>query len=96
MEKRLSSIGLENNEENRRKYRQVFYMKYLTKIPLQLLFTGNPDLGKYISGVILFHETFYQKTDDGTPFVEVLKSQGIIPGIKVNILNFKGTCFPGR
>ncbi|VDM82224.1 unnamed protein product [Strongylus vulgaris] len=72
MEKRLKSIGVENNEENRRKYRQ-------------LLFTGNPDLGKHISGVIMFHETFYQKADDGTRFVDVLKKQGIIPGIKARI-----------
>jgi fructose-bisphosphate aldolase class I len=36
-----------------------------------------------ISGVILFEETLYQRTDDGTPFVELLKSRGIIPGIKV-------------
>ncbi|CAJ0599299.1 unnamed protein product [Cylicocyclus nassatus] len=71
MEKRLKSIGVENTEENRRKYRQ-------------LLFTGNPDLGKHISGVIMFHETFYQKADDGTRFVDVLKKQGIIPGIKVD------------
>ncbi|EYB95416.1 hypothetical protein Y032_0160g3341 [Ancylostoma ceylanicum] len=71
MEKRLKSIGLENTEENRRKYRQ-------------LLFTGNPDLGKHISGVIMFHETFYQKADDGTRFVDALKKQGIIPGIKVD------------
>jgi fructose-bisphosphate aldolase class I len=71
MEKRLTSIGLENTEENRRKYRQT-------------LFTGSDELGKYISGVILFDETFYQKTDDGTPFVEVLQKKGIIPGIKVD------------
>jgi fructose-bisphosphate aldolase class 1 len=37
-----------------------------------------------ISGVILFHETLYQKADDGTPFVELLKQKGIIPGIKVD------------
>ncbi|CAI2349400.1 unnamed protein product [Caenorhabditis sp. 36 PRJEB53466] len=71
MEKRLTSIGLENNEENRRKYRQ-------------LLFTAGADLNKYISGVILFHETFYQKTDDGKPFTQLLQEQGIIPGIKVD------------
>jgi len=34
--------------------------------------------------VILFEETLYQKTDDGTPFVQVLKQKGIIPGIKVD------------
>lgn len=71
MEKRLKPLGLENTEENRRLYRQ-------------LLFTGDKELAQYISGVILFDETLYQKTDDGTRFVDVLKSQGIIPGIKVD------------
>uniref|UniRef100_A0A915D052 Fructose-bisphosphate aldolase n=1 Tax=Ditylenchus dipsaci TaxID=166011 RepID=A0A915D052_9BILA len=71
MEKRLSPLGLENTEENRRVYRQM-------------LFTGNDELQKYISGVILFDETFYQATDDGVKFVDVLKSKGIIPGIKVD------------
>lgn len=71
MEKKMASIGLPNTEENRRKYRQ-------------LLFTANPDLNKHISGVIMFDETFYQKTDDGVLFVDVLKKQNIIPGIKVD------------
>ncbi len=39
---------------------------------------------EYISGVIMFEETLYQKADDGTQFVDVLKSKGIIPGIKVD------------
>ena len=34
--------------------------------------------------VILFHETLYQKADDGTPFVDLIKAAGIIPGIKVD------------
>ena len=42
-----------------------------------------PGLNEYISGVILYEETLYQKADDGTPFVEMLKSQNIITGIKV-------------
>ncbi|WKY00485.1 hypothetical protein Q1695_014938 [Nippostrongylus brasiliensis] len=70
MEKKMKALGCENSEENRRKYRQ-------------LLFT-TPDLNKSISGVIMFHETFYQKTDDGTRFVDVLKKHNIIPGIKVD------------
>lgn len=41
-------------------------------------------LSEYISAVILFDETVYQKTDDGTPFIEVLKKKNIIPGIKVD------------
>ena len=40
-------------------------------------------ISDYISGVILYEETLYQKADDGTPFVELLKKQHIIPGIKV-------------
>ncbi|XP_060534212.1 fructose-bisphosphate aldolase [Cylas formicarius] len=71
MGKRLADIGVENTEENRRKYRQ-------------LLFTTCNTVGDYISGVILFHETLYQKADDGTPFPELLKQKGIIPGIKVD------------
>eukprot|EP00952_Eustigmatos_sp_NYUAD-ZCMA_P011243 45751-Eustigmatos_ZCMA.PRE.1 len=39
---------------------------------------------QYISGAIMFDETLYQSTRDGTPFVDVLKSQDILPGIKVD------------
>jgi len=67
---RLESIGLENIEENRQKWRQ-------------LLFT-TPDLGKYISGAILFEETLYQDSTEGKPFVDMLNEAGIIPGIKVD------------
>ena len=38
---------------------------------------------QYVSGVILFEETLYQNADDGTPFVDIMKAKGIIPGIKV-------------
>lgn len=71
MGKRLADIGAENTDENRRKYRQ-------------LLFTTDNKLSDYVSGVILFHETVYQKADDGTPFIELLNKKGIIPGIKVD------------
>ena len=36
-----------------------------------------------MSGVILYEETLYQNADDGTPFVEIMKSLNILPGIKV-------------
>src|SRR5436853_3541400 len=68
--KRLKAIELDSTEETRRSYRQM-------------LFT-TPGLGDYISGVILFDETIRQKTDDGAPFVELLRAQGIIPGIKMD------------
>ncbi|VDP16096.1 unnamed protein product [Soboliphyme baturini] len=71
MAKRLTPIGLENVEENRRKYRQM-------------LFTVDMEMSSYISGVIMFHESFYQKADSGKTFVQELKDKGIIPGIKVD------------
>jgi fructose-bisphosphate aldolase class I len=67
---RLESIGLENTEENRQVWRN-------------LLFT-TPDIGKYISGAILFEETLFQSDPSGKPFVDVLNANGIIPGIKVD------------
>src|SRR6266478_4965915 len=68
--KRFKTIDLPSTEENRRAYREM-------------LFT-TPGLGDSISGVILFDETIRQKTKDGRPFVEVLRQQGVIPGIKVD------------
>lgn len=50
----------------------------------ELLFTTDKVVAANISGVILFHETLYQKTEDGKPFVDILKEKGIIPGIKVD------------
>ena len=70
IEKRFNSIKVENVEENRRAYRDM-------------LFTTQ-GLGEYISGVILFDETLRQKSADGTPFVDLLQKQGILPGIKVD------------
>jgi fructose-bisphosphate aldolase class I len=68
--KRFESIGLENNSENARRYRE-------------LLFT-TADLDKHISGVILFDETTKQSTKDGTNFVKHLINRGIVAGIKVD------------
>jgi fructose-bisphosphate aldolase class I len=70
IQKRLESIGVESTEENRRAYRDV-------------LFTTE-GVGEFISGVIMFDETIRQAAKDGTPFVKVLDSAGIIPGIKVD------------
>src|SRR5919109_5425088 len=70
IKKRFDSIDVESTEETRRAYRD-------------LLFT-TPGVEEYISGVILFDETIRQRSDDGTPFPELLASKGIIPGIKVD------------
>merc|ERR1740121_828706 len=67
---RLEANGMENIEANRQKWRN-------------LLFTTE-GLGEYISGAILFEETLFQNDPDGKPFVDVLKGNGIIPGIKVD------------
>lgn len=32
----------------------------------------------------MFEETLYQSCADGKPFVDVLRDQGIMPGIKVD------------
>lgn len=80
--KRLASIGLESTEERRRAYREI-------------LFT-TPGVGEFVSGVILFDETIRQSAADGTPFPEVLRRQGVIPGIKVDAGTKPLAGFPGE
>lgn len=67
---RLQAIGLENTEENRIRYRE--------------LLVTTPDLGEHIGGAILFEETLYQHISDGSSFVDTLRKQNIIPGVKVD------------
>ena len=69
--KRFIEIKVENNEANRRGYRD-------------LLFSAGKELPKYIGGVILFEETLNQKNSEGKPFPDVLRDQGILVGIKVD------------
>ncbi|XP_059048239.1 fructose-bisphosphate aldolase-like isoform X2 [Achroia grisella] len=69
--KLLAAVGLQNTENNRRRYRQ-------------LLFTADDALSENVSAVILFDETVYQKTDNGQSFIEVLRQKNIIPGIKLD------------
>jgi fructose-bisphosphate aldolase class I len=71
IKKRFDSIGTESTEANRRAYREM-------------LFTTK-DIADYISGVILYDETIRQHASDGTPLVQLLEAQGIIPGIKVDL-----------
>merc|ERR1711924_454527 len=49
-----------------------------------LLFT-TPGINQYISGAILYEETLFQDDPSGKPFVDVLKANNIIPGIKVDM-----------
>ena len=68
--RRFDSVGIRSTEQSRRAYREM-------------LFT-TPGAAEFISGVILYDETIRQKSSDGTPLAEVLSSQGIVPGIKVD------------
>ncbi|KAL9230051.1 hypothetical protein vseg_005444 [Gypsophila vaccaria] len=77
--KRLASINTENIEPNRQALRE-------------LLFT-TPGALPYLSGVILFEETLYQKSSQGQLFAEFLQENGVIPGIKVDkgVIDLAGT-----
>lgn len=68
--KRFDSIGVTSTEENRRDYRE-------------LLFRADGMKGN-IGGVILFDETIRQDSADGRSLVEIITSQGALPGIKVD------------
>jgi fructose-bisphosphate aldolase class I len=48
-----------------------------------MLFTA-PGAAEFISGVIMHDETIRQKSSTGRPLAQVLASQGVLPGIKVD------------
>lgn len=80
--KRLESAGIEGTEENRRRYRELLLCE--------------EKLQDYVSGVILYDETFWQKTKSGKLFSVDLLRREILPGIKVDTgaVDFPG--FPGE
>ena len=68
---RLSQINTESSFETRNAYRD-------------LLFSAQ-GIEEYISGVIMYDETFRQSSiADGKPYPEYLMDKGILPGIKVD------------
>jgi len=71
IKKRFDAIGVESTEDSRRDYRE-------------LLFRSTEAMEDYISGVILYDETIWQKAKDGTPLVKLIEQAGSIPGIKVD------------
>src|SRR5512147_583756 len=71
IKKRFDAIGVESTEDNRRDYREM-------------MFRTTEAMKNYISGVILYDETIWQKAKDGTPLVDIIKKAGSIPGIKVD------------
>ncbi|HEY5378872.1 MAG TPA: class I fructose-bisphosphate aldolase [Pseudolabrys sp.] len=68
--KRFDAIKTENNEDNRRDYREMLFR--------------SAEGMKHISGVILYDETIWQKAKDGTPLIDLIKKAGALPGIKVD------------
>jgi len=71
IKRRFDTINVESTEANRLSYREMLFR---TK-----------GASEFISGVILYDETLRQRSAiDGTPIVQVLQDQGIIPGIKVD------------
>ena len=82
MNRQLAAIGVPEEAEMRRQYRQ-------------LLFTTE-GIEQYITGVILHDGTIRNQTDDGTPFVDLLVGRGIIPIIKVDKSTVPLDGFPGE
>jgi fructose-bisphosphate aldolase class I len=80
--KRFAKLGIPQTAEVRRDYRE--------------LIVTTPGLGEFISGAILYDETIRQQKKDGTPFVEVIRDGGIIPGIKVDTGAKDLAGFPGE
>ena len=70
IKKRFDALGIDNNETNRRDYREALFR--------------TAGMADFVSGVILFDETIHQKAADGTLLVDLLKRDGVIPGIKVD------------
>jgi fructose-bisphosphate aldolase class I len=68
---RFEAVGVGNDEEIRRQYRQM-------------LFTA-PGCENYLSAAIMDPETLYQKSDDGILFPELLTKRGIVPGVKPHL-----------
>jgi fructose-bisphosphate aldolase, class I len=71
IKKRFDAIHVASTEDSRRDYREM-------------LFRTKNAMSNYISGVILYDETIWQKAADGTPLVKLIEQAGSIPGIKVD------------
>jgi fructose-bisphosphate aldolase class I len=82
MAKRLAGIGVESTEERRRTYREMLL--------------STPGIREHVSGVILFDETVRQRTSQDVSFVDLLRGQGIVPGIKVDRGTTPLAGFPGE
>ncbi len=68
--RRFDGVGVEGTFDTRRAYREMLF--------------STPSLGKYVSGAILYDETFHQTANDGRPLRQLLTGQHMLPGIKVD------------
>lgn len=68
--KRLQALDIDSSESTRHTYRN-------------LLFT-TPGINQFLNGIILFEETLFQKTDEGTVVPDFLRKHQIMSGIKVD------------
>ena len=69
--KRFDQINTESTKQTRNAYRDLLF--------------SSRDVQEYISGVIMYDETFHQSSlKDGVLYPKYLASLGIIPGIKVD------------
>ena len=81
--KRLASIDTENNETNRRDWREM-------------LFKTQPAMNDHISGVILFDETIRQSAKDGTPFVKLIQEARAVVKRGLRSVIILGFAFPRK
>lgn len=81
-QKRFEALGVECTEETRREYREILMT--------------TPELDRYLTGIILFDETFWQSLENGQLFREYLQNHYVMPGIKVDkgLVDLPG--FPGE
>jgi fructose-bisphosphate aldolase, class I len=69
--RRFEKLGIPVTVERRRAYRE--------------LIITTPNLADFISGAILYDETIRQSSQAGIPFLNLLQTAGIIPGIKLDL-----------
>lgn len=68
---RFEAAGVDGFEDDaRRAYRELLY--------------ATPELGTYVSGAILGADMLFEQSAGGTPFVDLLNVQGILPGVRVD------------
>lgn len=81
-QKRFDAVGIECTEETRREYRELLF--------------ATPGAHDFMSGVIFFDETFWQKSNNGKSFPDFLTENSVIPVIKVDagLVDFPG--FPNE